>query len=464
MEIKWNTFMFEHCVAEAWAALLASRNAISWKEEGFSLWPRVESSPTELWTKLDDFVLDKIMSWDLRVWNSAHRCVAATEGLFSSLESDVANIYSKALEVTRLPAVYSKQSLLDKAHTFAAKSSRCLQLLSPEKVRSYLRCNGSDVPNNVSAMVLEYCLLDAMQGNTKDTVRQTIYEELKPIPLWPTVGGSLKALAGGTLIFPRNTEERNLFADSQQDTTIDIEKLSKKVKTRFKNDVAGGVSGLAKLRTLAGLALDWPRVYQSPQEGSSSGQHLAFRSTALDGLLRRVWAWIQQRFDDEKCLPPQLHDLWLMPVKGNQIRQCMPGDQSPPMLILERTEILYGLLDLDVQSSDVQTLPAHVLDYQLLSPEAVTLLRHQSNINPTLCMASSQDLQSLVHWLSSNVALISRMPEANTKILLQEIERLARSKLATTNDRTEDPVYKETARLLKRLPVFSRQSAEAPYK
>ena len=464
MEIKWNTFMFEHCVAEAWAALLESRNGMSWKEEGFSLWPRVESSPTELWTKLDDFVLNKTMSWDSRVWNTAHRCVTATEGLFSSLEGNVANMYSKPLESTRLPAVYPKQSLLDKAHNFAAKSSRCLQLLSPEKARSYLRCNGSDVPNNVSAMVLEYCLLDAMQGNTKDTVRRTIYEELKPIPLWPTVGGSLKALADGTLIFPRDTEERNLFAESRQDTTIDIEKLSKKVKTRFGNDVAGGVCGLAKLRTLTDLALDWPRVYQSPQEGSSSTQTLAFRSTALDDIIQRVWTWIQLRFEEEKCLPPQLHNLWLMPVKGDQIRQCMPGDQSPPMLILERTEILYGLMDLDEQSSSMPTLSAHILECQLLPPKAVALLRHQSNVDPTLRMASSQGLQPLVHWLSSNVALISRMPEANTKILLQEIERLARSALATSNDQTRDPVYKETARLLKRLPVFSHQSAEAPYK
>ena len=464
MEIKWNTFMFEQCVAEAWTSLLESRSSISWMEEGFSLWPRVESSPTELWTKLDDFLLSKIMSRDSKVWNTAHRCVAATEGLFSCLEGDVANTYSKALDVTRLPAAYPKQSLLDKAHTFAEKSSICLQPLSPEKVRSYLRCNDSIIPNNVSKMVLEYCLLDAMQSNAMNTVRQTIYEELKPIPLWPTVGGSLKALADCTLMLPRNTEERNLFAESRQDTTIDIGKLSKKVKTRFGNDVAVGVCNLARLRTLADLALDWPLVYQSPQEGSLSTQKLAIRSTALDDLLRRLWTWIQLRFRDEQRLTPLLHDLWLMPTKGNQIRQCMPSDHLPPMLILERTEILYGLMDLDTQSTDANTLSAHILDCQLLSPEAVALLRQQSNIDPALHLASSQDLHSLVQWLSSNSALISRMSEDQKKKTLQELESLARSRLATINEPMKAPAWKETARLLKCLPVFSRQSAEAPYK
>lgn len=456
--------MFEHCVAEAWAALLESRNATSWMEEGFSLWPRVESSPTELWTKLDDFLLEKIMSRDSRVWNTAHRCVTATEGLFSSIEGDVASIYSKALDVTRLPAVYPKQSLLDKAHTFAAKSSRCLQLLSPEKVRAYLRCNSSTLPNNVSSMVLKYCLLDAMRGDAKDTVRQNIYEELKPIPLWPTVGGGLKALADCTLIFPRDIEERNLFAESRPDITIDIEELSKKVKTRFGNDVAVGVCGFARLRTLADLALDWPHVYQSPQEKNMITETSALRSTALDSLLKRVWTWIQLRCIDEKLLTPALHDLWLMPMEGDQIRQCMPGDISPPILILERTEILYGLMDLDRPSSDVQTLSAHVLECQLLPAEAIALLRQQVNINPAWRMASSQDLQSMVHWLSSNVALISRMSEARMEKVLQELELLARSNLATINDPMNDSAWKETARLLKHLPIFSRQSAEAPYK
>ena len=464
MEIKWNTFMFEHCVAEAWAALLESRNAISWREEGFSLWPRVESSPTELWTKLDDFLLAQIMSRDSKVWNTAHRCVAATEGLFSSLEGEVANVYSKALDATRLPAVYLKQSLLDKADTFAVRSSICLQLLIPETVRSYLRCNASAIPNNVSPMVLEYCLLDVVQGISTDTVRKTIYRELQPIPLWPTIGGGLKAPTECTLIFPRDIEERNLFAESRPEITIDIEKLTTKVKTRSRNDVAAGVCGLARLRTLADLSIDWPCVYRSPQEGSLSTETSAIRSTALDHLLRRVWTWLQLRFRDEKRLTAEMYNLWLMPMKGDQIRQFMPGEHSPPMLILERMEILYGLMHLDKPSSDVQILSAHILECQLLPPEALTLLRHQSNINPALRMASSQDLHSLVHWLSVNSALISRMSEANMKELLQEIERLARRSMPTVNDRTADQVYKETARLLRRLPIFSRQCAEAPYK
>ena len=313
-------------------------------------------------------------------------------------------------------------------------------------------------------MILEYSLLDALQGNPITSARQAIYQDLKSIPIWPTVQGTLLDLAQCTLMFPRNTEELALFEPSRADITINIERLSKKVKTRFGNDIALGVCALARLRTMADLALDWPYIYQKPVVQGTNTRESTQRSVNNDSLIKRVWTWIALRFKDEEKLATQLHDLWLLPVKGQQIRQCMPGSESRRLLIAEPTDLLYGLMDLDSLPSDELAVSAQILECPLLTPDAVELLRQQVRQSPALHAASSRDLGSLLHWLATNVTLVLRMPEAQKKKLLQELERLARSKWPSTLSLTNDPALAEVAGLLKHLPLFSRQSADAPFK
>ena len=384
--------------------------------------------------------------------------------MFSSTDGEVATIYLQALNGILLPAVYLKPSLLEKAQLFANQFSRPLQYVSPGNVRSHLHQKNSAIPDNVSSLVLEYSLLDALQGIPTKSARQAIYEEMRPVPLWPTVQGSLRDLGHCTLMVPRNTEELTLFGPSRRDITIDTEKLSKKVETTFVKDVALGVCAFARLRTMADLGSDWPYIYQNPGVQDTSTRESRQRSVNDDPLIKRVWSWIAMRFKDERKLAPQLHDLWLLPVKGQHIRQCMPGSESRTLLIAEPTDLLYGLMDLDSLPSNELTVSAQILECPLLTPHAVELLRQQVRHSSVLNAASSCDLGSLLNWLATNVALVLRMPEAQKKKLLQELEGLARSKWPNTLSLTNDSTFAEIARLLKHLPLFSRQSADAPFK
>ena len=354
--------------------------------------------------------------------------------------------------------------LLEKAEDFAAQSSRPLRHVRPDRVRSHLRSNISIIPDNVSSMVLEYCLLDALQRNPTTSVRQAIYEDLRTIPLWPTVDGRLRDLVCSTLMFPRNSEELSLFAPSRPEVTINIEKITKQVKASVGNDVALGICALVTLRTLADLVSDWPYIYQSPETQNPDTQESIVRTVKDDSLIQRVWAWAEKRFNEEKKFPTDLHNLWLLPVKGNHIRRFMPGNESRPMLIVESTETLYKLMELDSLPSDQQAVFAQILECQLLSPDMVRILHQQVEKTPAMRAASSVDFKSLVHWLVANVALVTRMPEAQTRKLLERLEQLARSKWPNTLGLMNDPACNELARQLKRLPLFSRQSAEVPYK
>lgn len=74
---RWNEFMFQQCASSTWASLLLYRSQVSWKLEIFDLWPHITFSPEDLWNKLDDWVIDKIIHQKLRVWNTSSSCVDA---------------------------------------------------------------------------------------------------------------------------------------------------------------------------------------------------------------------------------------------------------------------------------------------------------------------------------------------------------------------------------------------------
>lgn len=463
-EVKWNNFMFERCVAGAWASLLRTRNISSWKEEGFHLWPRVEDSPTEIWTKLDDFLLRKILSNNLRVWNTTHRCVAASEGLFTSSDSETATKYAQALEGVRLPAVQLKPSLLSKLESIAGKTKKPPRYVTPETVRSYLRGNLSVITDSISSLVLEYCLLDAINSNRADHARKIVYEGLEPLPLWPTIEGSLRNLAQSALLLPRNIEEMSLFELSRPESTINIRKLTNTVNERVTKDVTLGLVSSMRRRTISDLSIDWPRIYDAP-DGHQSGQEPSQpRSTEKDSILKLCWGWMESRFQEEHTFPRLLDTLFLLPIKGDRIRRCMPGPEIRPMLIVESSDKLYRLLDIDGGASKSYLEAAQVLDCHAMTPSATRLIREQAPRISSFSAASADDAVSLIHWLAANVPFIAQVSESNRLALLGILRRLITEKWGFPAKGFDRITLARVANELRKLPLFTRLHAKPPYK
>ena len=457
MEVKWNTYMFEHCVANAWAALLQTRNTTSWKEEGFSLWPRVENAPTEIWTKLDGFLLHKILSEDLQVWNTAHGCVPASRGLFAHSEDRVALKYASALENVNLPAIVLKPSLLSKAIKTTEQAKIPFQLLTPKTVRKHLRANTSAIPHDVSELVLEFCLYDAIHHDPTKNFRHAIYEDMKPIPLWPTVGGNLKNLADSTLILPRNEEELSLFEMSRPESTVNLRKLSGLVVACILKDVTSHLLATMKLRTMSDLKIDWPNVYQVSNEPRLGNGFSRPRTTENDGMLKRVWTWIESRYQEENVFPEAISELWLLPIKGDSVRRCMPGLDRRPMLIAEESDELHQILSAHSSTLKAHTEPAQILDCPAISPEAVKLIRRQASTS--FSAASADDALAVIHWLAANVVLVCQISESERlAIMLQKLGIKNRIK------GIDSTTLAHTTSELRKLPLFTRQYANPPYK
>ena len=463
-EVKWNNFMFEHCVAEAWSALLHKRSNESWKEELFCLWPRVEESPTEVWTKLDEFLIRKILSKDLPVWNTAQDCVSASEGLFTSSNSEAAVNYAQSLEGIQLPAVRLGLSFLSKVQKISGQIDKPIQQITPETVRSYLRDNISAIRDNVSTLVLEYCLLDIMNTNAADHVRQSVYESLKPLPLWPTIEGRLEDLTHSTLMLPRDTEELSLFEPCRAASTIDTRKLSKLVKSLVENDMASGLISSMRKRSITDLGIDWPRIYGLSDEQASSYELSQPRLAARDDTLGRVWTWIESRYQEEHILPDVLGELWLLPIKGGHIRRCMPGPESRPVLVVNGSDQLCQLLELDGPQSQEHLEAAQVLDYHAINPATTIFIREQAPRRATFSAASADDAASLVHWLAANVPLVTQLLKSNKVALLEIFRRLIAEKWGYHAKDIDRTTSDRVACQLRKLPIFTRLQAKPPYK
>ena len=459
METKWNDYMFESCVAEAWASLLVSRNENSWKEEGFGLWPRIESSPTTIWTRLDDIVLGRIFRDDLRVWNSARRCVSMTEGYFGPATGEIEKMYGPALTSIDLPAIYLPSSLFRKAKQLATQDMRTFRLISSSGVRRFLRDLGREYsPFEHSPMLLQYCLLDAIKNELSNAARPEVYREMNGLNLWPMADESLSPLDNECLLLPRDDEEMSLFAAARPNLTLDLGRLQTSVLTLIREDVSKGTLKAIRLRKLGDLPADWSVIYQLPV-AHDPGRIFVPRQKGQDQLLTHMWTWISSRYKEEKAIPQVLQRLWLLPVSGYHVRQLMSEDHARPVLIVQKNEPLYRILNAVLDEK--QVIGAQLLDCDIIPQAALKLLRAQVIAGSLRSAAASDHLETLLLWLVSNKVYFEGLSDKQNEGLLHEIGELVRKAKPLNGT----PAWSEPlAKSIRQLPLFNRMGPTSSYK
>ena len=457
METKWNEYMFKVCVADAWANLLVSRSARSWTEEGFGHWPRVETSPTSLWwTKLDDWVIDRIVRDSLSVWTSAKRCVSMTEAYFSLESGEVQEPYGASLASIDLPAVYLPSPLLRKAQDIAAKNGKAFRLISPAEVRRFL-CSAEREysPSEHSTTLLQYLLLDLIGKNSSDSVKSQVYRDIGGFNLWPMMDKSFSSLDGSCLLLPRDDEEMLLFAPARPELVLDLGRLPGTVLSLIREDIRKRSLQAIRLRTLGDLSSDWPYVYKVDLPVGVDEVSVA-RLQGQDQLITKVWKWIVARYAEEKAIPRALHELWLLPVLGNHVRQLT--NRARTVLIIEKTEAIYPVVYavLDKESmADVQ-----VIDIDVLPRTAIKVLRAQIVAKSLQSAASSDHLETFLQWLIAYKSHIDSLTESRKEALVSHIADLTIK--AKPSPSANLAVWAEAvAKDLRRLPLFSRMESSA---
>lgn len=456
--VKWNEYMFKNRISAAWTKLLVHRNPLSWKAEGFGMWPRADLSYSDLWTRLDDWVIEKVIADNLRVWNAISGCcVTFDQGFFCKFSAQDTK-YVTSLARVQMPVVVLERKLLQKLEGRVSSQAKTIRLRTPTTVRHFIRsCNErvSTLPRHVSASILEYCLLDAIESGLKGNPRTVLYGDLHGIRLWPTVSGTLVAVSSDELLFlPRDAAEMELFSGTRTSKTLDVEELTPIVRDVLRNDISY-LSDLMRFRTLHDLAEDWRNIYQGPfQHGDTNA--LEQRVTGLDLSIFNLWMWISLRLQEEKQrLPSSLNSTWLIPITGSRVRQISPSSNSALSLILEKGEPLAEFLLEAVPRNPLAASP--LLDTAIMPASAVKFLREASKTSPELQLTCQDSLETFVDWLAASQHIFRSASPQQKKLTFKHIEKLLKFQIPSKQSSSG------LASQMRKLPLFSKTTSVEPY-
>lgn len=459
LAVKWNEYMFKNRISAAWTGLLVHRSTLSWKAEGFGLWPRADLSHSDLWTRLDDWIIDRIVADNLRVWNAISGCcVTLNEGFFCKSDSQDTK-YIRSLAQVQMPVVVLEQNVLQKLERRLNSESKGLRLRTPTTVRQFIRnCNEriSTLPRDVSATILEYSLLDAIESDLKGNARTILYGDFNGIRLWPTVNGTLAAApSDGVLFLPRDDAEMQLFSGTQTAKTLNTNELTRTTRDVLRNDIAY-LGAVMRFRALHDLAEDWPNMYQGAfQHGERS--KLEQRVRDLDPLIHNLWTWMSLRLKEEKQrLPSNLNSTWLVPINHFRIRQVSPSGNSTLTLIIEKEGPLAEFLLEAASRTSLAALP--LLDTGMMPADAVEFLRKKSKTSPELQLTCQDSLETFVDWLAASQQVLHSASPQQRRLILKHLEKLVR------NQTHYKDLSSGLASQMRKLPLFSKTTSIEPYK
>lgn len=448
--------MFKYCVSESWTKLLLHQNkALLPNEITFNLWPQLVSEPTDIWSMLDEFVIDEIIKKEAPLWNTSSGCVPIDQGFFSAKDGEH-EMYASSLAQIQFPAVFAPLPLLNKTKQRAEILSADMQVMKPSNVRNYIQRNLPPLFNDISPHLLEFCLLDAISCEF-DGKPADVYSKMNEIPIWPLLSTPSLSCLNDTVLLPRNVKEMKLFQSSTAFQTINLERLTKPVQTLLKRDVTL-IQGM-RHRDLGDLKLDWPQMYHVIG-GIGGSEHLLPRCPDVDLVLRSVWNWIcKSEFKRYQHPISVLGGLWLLPIKGNYIRLLSPATQPPPMLIVNRAEPLYDvMLEIWSKVKLVNNQAAvTILDAEILPAEATQFLIKQTVHNPGVGVAFTQDFGSFVTWLAASGEGLAKVSDQQKVLLLEHLECVLRTHKFNIGLPRADLQSK-----LKALPLFRKPQFGSP--
>ena len=449
--LKWNKYMFQQRLSATWIKLLEDRSFTSWSVEGFKLWPKANLISSDLWTRLDEWIVEGVITHDLVVWNSIKGCcVQFSHSQF--LEDDAkSERYAPALAKVQAPVVLLDGALFQKVKKAAAGLGKNFKEATPHTVRHFIR-DINQIPDEAAPLIAEFCLLDAMSSELKGTSRATLYNGFQDIRLWPTMDGTLTAPKTHGLFLPRNDAEMQLFSNSRSSDTLNITRLTPSAYELLKNDIAY-IGAIMRYRISSDLAKDWPTILPMAKQEGWSVQ----RSWEPNPLIRNIWAWICARLREENTeIPSTLHDLWLVPINDFRIRRLGPGKATVPTLILENGETLAELLS-DMISRDPSAMPP-LLEENKLPLEAMKLLRKCVKTDGDLRFACQDHLETFVDWLVAGKSMLARASAQQKKDVLNHLFKLLRGKTLSSTQKSQI-----LASQVRKLPLFTKTSSSAPF-
>ena len=452
-DVQWNSHMFASCVAVGWADLISQQCSVSPMNGSFSLWPRcdITHKVEDIWTFLDYVVLDLIIGNNNEVWQSTNGEPVSFEQAYFVSDDNEDQSYRKAWQVIGLPGVILTPTLFQTMHLRAEALKKLPKTLKPSSARLHLRDRTVDL-GDAAALVLEFCLLDAIRGQGSS---KGIAEDLCGLHIWPMLDGRIRAInRSTTALLPRNLTESELFRLSRASSTISLQNLSPQVSAVLQVRIIS-TDTLVRHRDLNDLEIDWPRLYRV-DEVAGYLPDVSERDPNQDHQLRHVWTWIFDRLSKQSDnIPATMNDLWLLPMRGTCIRRLASKPRDSMILILNDGSSLQALFNELPNQAESNTPP--LLETSALSATAVERLKRLAAQAPELGITTSERLGTFTYWLLYNKKLLRHFSETHKVLLLKHIEGLLQAQKSTMN-------LTSLSTVLRQLPLYNRSHSGTPYR
>lgn len=404
---EWNKILFDRLIPIAWAKLLQNICQSYPTQDHLHLWPTGRSDTRQLWDGMCRAVVDQVFVNHLPVWYTDAGYVALEHGLLASKETPLKE--RAAFREACLPIIFVVNHVLDEARRIPGSRTlhpRTLyQLLQQTK-----KVDSLSSPSKV--VLLEYLL------------RECPITELGTLEIFPFQDGKFRSLNKTAVFLHRSDLEKTLFA-LQKESTIDTDRLSASASQTMHEHVRK-TDHMVRYRSPEDL-----RHYYLRHIANGSSDTIVLDENGRS-TLSQVWKWILQYSQNDLPLST-LGSLWLVPLRGSNVRRLVPADASNFATWFHPGEV--NDISLKIVASNPKNTPK-VLAVDALSDDISQHLLRFAKTKQALCIKDGNKFENFLDFLAQGHTLLRTAAEDVKNSALCALKQLywSRSQLSTDRE------------------------------
>ena len=353
-------------------------------------------------------VVDQVSQNHLPVWYTDVGYVALEEGLLASQKTHLTE--RPAFLEAELPVIFLPNHVLEEAQQISGSRN-----LHPRTLyQSLQHMKNVDSLSNPSRLVLLEYLLHGVP-----------LMELGSLELFPFQDGKFRSLKSAAVFLDRDHLEKRLFARDQE-STIDTEQLSES-SSRVLHERVEHNDRMVRYRNPQDL-----RSYYLKNIAAGSSDIILLDEIGAS-MLGLVWRWILKYSRVEKHLPV-LGSLWLVPLRGSNVRRLVTIDASNFATWFRPGEV--EDVSLKIVALDPENAPGILAsESDAVSDEILQQLVGFASKEQSLCIKDGTKLEDFLDFLAHGRTLLREAAEDVKISVLCVLEQMQRWRNQLVTDR-----------------------------
>lgn len=397
---KWNNWLLQNLVPEAWAKLLVDLSGLYPRQMTFEKWPRnVEDTRDPLGGAIET-VMEIIEKKSLALWPTDGGYLTARDGLLA--KGDESTALRDALREAEAPVVYVPHRLQDRAGNIFTGRILCPRSLCGV-LKSKSKSNKIKLwSDNTKNQILEYLISDP---------KFTAYDSLE---LFPFKDGIYRCIGKCTSFVLRAEVENDLFA-LDNSHNLDVEKLSESAKISLRSGCEFSTIHPSIQFRSAKCLKDY--CMSTMFRKMTPNQDMIVLDVESSALVSKLWTWILMRGVD--ILDIDVSCLWLIPLSNGHHRKVVPQSPSLKVYFAPEGEIGELMWKFD-EASSKKPLPLLNTGPTGLTSQSVSILMNTKDTMSKVGIEDASSIASFLHWLHRTFPEVEDVPDA-VKLRIAEV-------------------------------------------